>query len=40
MSEHESPCLASMDGTSWPAVDRDLETDFVVVGAGIMSGSS
>ena len=35
MSEHESPWLAGLDPPSWPALEGDVEADFVVVGAGI-----
>jgi glycine/D-amino acid oxidase-like deaminating enzyme/nitrite reductase/ring-hydroxylating ferredoxin subunit len=35
MSEHRSPWLANLDPPSWPSVEGDLETDVVVVGAGI-----
>jgi glycine/D-amino acid oxidase-like deaminating enzyme/nitrite reductase/ring-hydroxylating ferredoxin subunit len=35
MSEHESPWLAGLDAPSWPRLEAELDTDFVVVGAGI-----
>ena len=35
MSEHGSPWLAGLDAPSWPSLEGELETDFVVVGAGI-----
>lgn len=35
MPERESPWLAGLAPPSWPTLERDLEVDFVVVGAGI-----
>ena len=35
MSEHRSPWLAGLAAPTWPALDGELETDVVVVGAGI-----
>jgi len=35
MSEHGSPWLAGLDAPSWPSLGGEVETDFVIVGAGI-----
>jgi len=35
MSEHGSPWLAGLDAPTWPSLEDEVETDFVVVGAGI-----